>query len=334
MRSSTFFYVVSELQPLLERQKTSFRDPVSVEKQVAIALWRFATNLEYRRIGERFGVSCTTVYHCIHDVCQAINKVLKPQFLRQPTEAEFQSAAQGFEELSGLPMCIGAITCTHIPIMGPEVNYFDYYNSNGWHSVSLQGITDHTGKFWDVSVGHPGRAHSARILRISGVWQRATSGHLFHSVSREVCGLQVGYSLAGDCAYPLKPWLLRPYSDREPLSPARQEFNQRVGRAHRVALEALARLKGRWRCLLKRNDCQLWRLSNLMKACCVLHNICETHGDRFFPDWLTIDRGDFPQPVCRLQDQAEEGVEALRTAICEHIQQAPCESLALQTCNL
>ena len=43
---------------------------------------------------------------------------------------------------------------------------------------------------------------------------------------------------------------------------------------------------GRWQCLLKRNDSDL---PCLVAACCVLHNICESHHEAFNDDWIQDD---------------------------------------------
>ena len=48
---------------------------VSIERRVAIALWRLATNCDYRSIGHMFGVAEGTVC-VVNEVCQAIVKVL------------------------------------------------------------------------------------------------------------------------------------------------------------------------------------------------------------------------------------------------------------------
>lgn len=37
---------------------------------------------------------------------------------------------------------------------------------------------------------------------------------------------------------------------------------------------------------MKRNDCDLSFVSTIVNACCVLHNLCEVHGDGFDDDWL------------------------------------------------
>ena len=42
----------------------------------------------------------------------------------------------------------------------------------------------------------------------------------------------------------------------------------------------------RWRCLSKRNDTDISDLPDLIAACCVLHNLCEIHRERFNEEWL------------------------------------------------
>ena len=44
-------------------------------------------------------------------------------------------------------------------------------------------------------------------------------------------------------------------------------------------------LKGRWRCLLKRNDTSQQYLVQIVAACCILHNVCEVHHDGFDDNW-------------------------------------------------
>ena len=49
-----------------------------------------------------------------------------------------------------------------------------------------------------------------------------------------------------------------------------------------VVENAFGRLKGRWRCLLKRLDIQVKNTTTVVGTCVVLHNICETFGDHFW----------------------------------------------------
>ena len=55
---------------------------------------------------------------------------------------------------------------------------------------------------------------------------------------------------------------------------------------HSTSCSRARLLKGRWRCLLKRNDTSVHDLPKLVAACCVLHNICEVHGESFCEEWL------------------------------------------------
>ena len=44
---------------------------------------------------------------------------------------------------------------------------------------------------------------------------------------------------------------------------------------------AFGRLKARWRRLYKKIDMHINNVPNVVLACCILHNICEIHGDEF-----------------------------------------------------
>ena len=67
---------------------------------------------------------------------------------------------------------------------------------------------------------------------------------------------------------------------------SKKTFNYRLSRARVVVEHCYGRLKGRWRCLLKRLDVDICDAPELVAACCVLHNICETQGDAFDEEWL------------------------------------------------
>lgn len=57
----------------------------------------------------------------------------------------------------------------------------------------------------------------------------------------------------------------------------------------RVCVEiAFGRLKTRWRKLLKRNDVHYSYVPNIVSACCVLHNILETHNERYINVWENV----------------------------------------------
>ena len=65
-------------------------------------------------------------------------------------------------------------------------------------------------------------------------------------------------------------------------------YNYRSTKARMVAENAFGRLKGRWRCLLKRNDNALKNVPDIVPYCCVLHNLCQTWGESFDEAWLHL----------------------------------------------
>ena len=63
-------------------------------------------------------------------------------------------------------------------------------------------------------------------------------------------------------------------------------LDYRLSSARVVVEHAYGRLKGRWQCLLKRLDVNVCDVPQLVAACCVLHNICEIHGEHFNEEWM------------------------------------------------
>ena len=58
-----------------------------------------------------------------------------------------------FEALHGIPLIIGAIDDSHIPIIAPIHDPVSYYCRKGFYSCLLQGVVDSKYKFWDYDFG-------------------------------------------------------------------------------------------------------------------------------------------------------------------------------------
>ena len=69
MSHRTFCFLCEELEPYLVREDTRFRQAISVRKRVAVALWRFATNADYRTIGHLFGISKGSICVILDEFC-------------------------------------------------------------------------------------------------------------------------------------------------------------------------------------------------------------------------------------------------------------------------
>ena len=136
----------------------------------------------------------------------------------------------------------------------------------------------------------PGKVHDARVLVNSSFYHRVDCGVLLPSWARNFGGVDVPLLILGDPAYPLLPWLMKPYPETGSLSTKERHFIYHQSRAHMVVENAFGRLKGRWRCLLKRMDYyKINHVSNVVASCIVLHNTCEAQGDSCDPAWIHQD---------------------------------------------
>ena len=268
----------------LKEKDTIMRKYIAVDERLAIASWFLARGCDFHTIGHLFGVSKASVCLIVKEVCSALVQLL-PQFTTIPTVAALTEVIKGFEQL-GFPSCAGAIDGTHIPIVSPSECPADYYNRKGWHSVIMQGLVDHKGRFMDIYIGWPGRVHDARVFANSGLFTKGQNGTLFPDWKKALCGIDVPVVILGDPAYPLLTWLMKAYQDNGNLTPQQNTFNYRLSHARVEVEHAYGQLKGRWRCLLKRLDVDIANTITVIAACCVLHNICETHRDHFDDDWM------------------------------------------------
>ncbi|XP_064467486.1 uncharacterized protein LOC135378378 [Ornithodoros turicata] len=146
-----------------------------------------------------------------------------------------------------------------------------------------------------------------------------TTVNLFHKCYRDVSGTLVPYVILGDLAYPLLPWLIKPFPQSRRLTAEQELFNERLSVGSVIVEHAFGRLKSRWRCVLKRTYINYKFVPTLVAAVCVLHNICEESNEGINPSWAAdmqdLERT-FPQPT--RQSQADGGNAAVRDALCAY----------------
>lgn len=115
MTRSTFKLLCEKLV-CLRKEDTVLRKAITLEKRIAIAMYALGSSAEYRSVANLFGVGRTTVGELVLEFCEAVWKVLKPQYLNyfEPlTSAKLQDCVDGFNKLD-FPQCHGAIGKPHI----------------------------------------------------------------------------------------------------------------------------------------------------------------------------------------------------------------------------
>ncbi|CAM4559683.1 unnamed protein product [Lepidochelys kempii] len=133
----------------------------------------------------------------------------------------------------------------------------------------------------------------------------------------QYCGeVETPIVILGDSAYPLMPWLMKPYPGS--LESRKEQFTNRLSWC-RMTLEcAFGSLKGRWCCLYGNLDLVNDSVPAVMSACCNLHNICEGKGERFTQAWNSEVQhleAEFEQPESRAIRGAHRGAARIRDAL-------------------
>ena len=110
----------------------------------------------------------------------------------------------------------------------------------------------------------------------------AQNEQILSGPTRDINGVEIGPLLAGDSAYPLTNWLMKPYPDRGRLTPEQRKFNKSALRC--VVEGVFGMLKSRWGIVLNKIEQKTSMLTKTVVASCVLHNICIERGDLYDDD--------------------------------------------------
>ena len=154
----------------------------------------------------------------------------------------------------------------------------------------VQAVVDHEYIFRDVCIGWPGSVHDARVFANSAIFKKINDDKILdkEGLTRVIMGRDIPICILGDSAYPLQTWLMKPFANSGTLTHDQQHFNYRLSHARIVVENAFGRLKARWRRLSKKNDMSIEHIPTIICACCILHNICEIHGESFDEEWLQL----------------------------------------------
>lgn len=218
----------------------------------------------------------STVREIIIDVCDAIWERLGPIAMPPPTAETWKNVAAKYKNMWHFPNCIGAIDGKHINIQCPINAGSTYYNYKGSNSIVLLALVDADYKFIAIDIGSYGRNSDGGIFAKSAIGKKLDSK--MFNVPEPTPLVENGkpepYVVVGDEAFPLKNYLLRPYSrhylgDNEP----NKIFNYRLSRARRVVENAFGILVARWRCFRRHLEVQPEFVDKIVLASCCLHNM-------------------------------------------------------------
>ncbi|KYN22361.1 Putative nuclease HARBI1 [Trachymyrmex cornetzi] len=212
------------------------------------------------------GVSTTS--NIIRETCKAIWNTLQPLVLPSAlTETEWLDIAQNFDDVTNFTHCIGAIDGKHVTIQCPNNAGSTYYNYKQSHSIVLLGICDANYIF------RFGRRSDGGIFGDSIIGRNFDSQRMNVPKPAAVEGGRIlPFCLVGDEAFPLKPYLLRPYPSRIGLTLMDDIFNYRLSHARRIIENTFGILASQWRVFRKPIIAQPETAKLIVQATVCLHN--------------------------------------------------------------
>jgi len=251
------------------------RTPLSPALKMAVTLRYLATGISYRALSYSFRVAHNTISLFIPEVCQAIVEEYQPEVFNPPTtQAGWLRLAERFQDRWNLPHACGALDGKHVAIRKPKDSGTLYYNYKGFFSIVLLALVDADYRFVWADIGANGAASDCGVFNRSELEPGLREGtiNLPDPSPLPNDDRDMPYFMVGDDAFPLRPYMMKPFSHRY-LSREERICNYRISRARRVVENAFGILANRFRCLLGTLLTRPATAVHIVKACLCLHNV-------------------------------------------------------------
>uniref|UniRef100_A0A914V4L2 DDE Tnp4 domain-containing protein n=1 Tax=Plectus sambesii TaxID=2011161 RepID=A0A914V4L2_9BILA len=301
MSPASFDLLLSKLSPQL--RKTSMRPAISTEERLVVTLRYLATGQSFRALGFSFRIAYSTISLIVRECCEAIWTVLKDEYMRCPsTPAEWQSIAQELWEKTKFPNCLGCLDGKHCMLKKPKKSGALYYNYKGTFSIVLLALCDARYRFLFVDIGSFGHNNDAGIYDSSALGAALEMGALNIPPPSTLPGTELltPYVVVGDGAFPLKPYLMKPFSGQN-LSTEKDVFNYRLSRCRRLIENTFGICSSMWRILLKPIETSIKSADASIRAVCALHNFLIAEENTDFSPARMADRDEDDNGVWRTQ---------------------------------
>ncbi|CAN7947596.1 unnamed protein product, partial [Ixodes hexagonus] len=198
--STTFRYLGDVCRPSMLRQDTVMKRAITVEKRVAISLYRLSSTAEERTIAHLFAVGQSVVNGSYREFCNVVIEKLELRTDSMVRNEDLDKHILEFQAVLGFPKAIGALDGCHLPVSPPKDSAVDYRNYKGWYSIILLALVDHRYLFQYVNVGSPGKCQDANV------YGRSPLARLLENYKAARSPL-----VLCDQAFPLTPNLMKPF---------------------------------------------------------------------------------------------------------------------------
>ncbi|KAH6945507.1 hypothetical protein HPB50_008797 [Hyalomma asiaticum] len=110
------------------------RKPISVEKLVAIGLYRLCSSAEDRTITYLFGIGPFTVNIVYREFKRAVVGIVESVWVHMPRTEDMTEHMRECYAVTGFPQAMGELDGCHFGISPPKKDAVDY-NDKGWYII-------------------------------------------------------------------------------------------------------------------------------------------------------------------------------------------------------
>ncbi|XP_045453696.1 protein ALP1-like [Melitaea cinxia] len=273
MSVSSFECLLKSLEPHIRKNYTNMRNPVEPVEMLGITLRYLGSGNSITDLHFKFKRGKSTIAYIIQRVCRAIWTNLLRDNIPELTTESFQTIARGFDVKANFPQCVGAIDGKHIRVCNPANSGSLFFNYKAFFSIVLLAIVDSNYKFVFVDIGAYGKECDSTILQNSKLYELMINNNLPLPQPQPLSGSNIPtpYVFVGDEAFGLSKHIMRPYGGQN-LDLQQKVFNYRLSRARRYVECAFGIMANKWRIFHRPIDVSYDFATDIIKACCVLHN--------------------------------------------------------------
>lgn len=253
--------------------RARLRDPppntphLSSDALVMITLNYYAHGISSASLLTKLGLTHTQCPAIINLVSATISQ-MTDKFISFPkTERAKATVASNIEAICEIPNVLGVLASPHFRVrVSPydKEDYRTFFSPLGYTAVVSQIICDSDGNILSVEKCEVGSTPEQEM------WTRSDKGK---EIEKGQCG---DYWLIAGKGYVQSKHVLTPVSD--PSSESEDRFNEAHAKIQGIMWSTLSCLMRRFKVLLQlgfAKESSLDQKSNIIKACCVLHNIAK-----------------------------------------------------------
>ncbi|XP_065665346.1 uncharacterized protein LOC136086784 [Hydra vulgaris] len=275
MSPTTYEELLSFVAPVIVKQRTTMRDPVSPSERLAVTLRFIVTGDAQCTIAASYRISASTISRIISETCAAIWSSLKERnYLHVPSEKqEWKTIAKEFENMWSFPHAIGAIDGKHIVMQAPHNSGSEYFNYKKTHSIVLLAVCNAKYEFTMVDIGDSGRQSDGSVFNNCSLGYAIENNKLNIPDPEKIGNSDkiLPYVLVADDAFGLKSHMMKPYPNQNILL-KQKIFNYRLSRARRVIENTFGIATSRFRIFRRPIIANLEKVILITQAIVALHN--------------------------------------------------------------